>query len=250
MFHESVVLSWDDREFSPYGGYLYGVFICKNLRSVVKMNQKVLRLVTSGVLIALGTVLSMIKVFDLPYGGSITLFSMVPLMVLGYMYGIRWGLLCGFVFGVLQGVLGATTSQAFAGLSGMNIALMAFLDYIAAFMVLGLAGMFKKAIKKPTLSVALGAAVAGLLRYVCHFFSGYILWGSYAEWFFGDVMQNDASAYILNNFTGDALAMLYSLIYNASYMLPEIVIAVAAIIILMSVKPVRKQILSHSGKLA
>ena len=62
------------------------------------MNQKTLRLVTSGVLIALGTVLSMIKVFDLPYGGSITLFSMVPLMVLGYMYGIRWGLLCGFVF--------------------------------------------------------------------------------------------------------------------------------------------------------
>lgn len=210
------------------------------------MNQKTLRLVTSGVLIALGTVLSMIKVFDLPYGGSITLFSMVPLMVLGYMYGIRWGLLCGFVFGVLQAVLGATTSQAFAGVTGFNVVLMAFLDFIAAFMVLGLAGMFRKAIKKPTLAFALGGLVAGLLRYACHFLSGYILWGSYAEWFFGDVMNNDTGTYILNNFTGDTLAILYSLIYNASYMLPEIAISVAGIIILMCVRPVRKQILSHA----
>lgn len=127
------------------------------------MNQKTLRLVTSGVLIALGTVLSMIKVFDLPYGGSITLFSMVPLMVLGYMYGIRWGLLCGFVFGVLQGVLGATTSQAFAGVTGFNVVLMAFLDFIAAFMVLGLAGMFRKAIKNQRLPLCL----AGLSRGFC-----------------------------------------------------------------------------------
>ena len=130
------------------------------------MNKKTLRLVTSGVLIALGTVLSMIKVFDLPYGGSITLFSMVPVMVLGYMYGVRWGLLCGSVFGVLQAALGATTSQAFAGLTGFNIVLMAFLDYIAAFAVLGLAGMFKRVIKRPTLSFALGAVVTGLLRYL------------------------------------------------------------------------------------
>ena len=214
------------------------------------MNQKTLRLVTSGVLIALGTELSMIKVFDLPYGGSITLFSMVPLMVLGYMYGIRWGLLCGFVFGVLQGVLGATTSQAFAGVTGFNVVLMAFLDFIAAFMVLGLAGMFRKAIKKPTLAFVLGGIVTGLLRYVCHFLSGYILWGSYAEWFFGDVMNNGTGNYILDNFTGDSLAILYSLIYNASYMLPEIAISVVGIIILMCVKPIRKQVLSHSHGLA
>lgn len=213
------------------------------------MNQKTLRLVTSGVLIALGTVLSMIKVFDLPYGGSITLCSMVPLMVLGYMYGIRWGLLCGFVFGVIQAVLGATASQAFAGVTGFNVVLMAFLDFIAAFMVLGLAGMFRKAIKKPALAFALGGLAAGLLRFVCHFLSGYILWGSYAEWFFGDVMNNGTGNYILNHFTGDTLAILYSLIYNASYMLPEIAISVVGIIILMCVKPVRKQILSRATAL-
>ena len=208
------------------------------------MNKKTLRLVTSGVLIALGTVLSMIKVFDLPYGGSITLFSMVPVMVLGYMYGVRWGLLCGTVFGVLQAVLGATTSQAFAGLTGFNIVLMAFLDYIAAFAVLGLAGMFKRVIKRPTLSFALGAVVTGLLRYLCHFLSGFILWGSYAEWFFGDVMANSTGAYIWDNFTGDMLAMLYSLIYNGSYMLPETIISLVAAVVLMSIKPVRRQILS------
>jgi len=63
-------------------------------------------------------------------------------------------------------------------------------------------------------------------------------------------MNNGTGNYILDNFTGDSLAILYSLIYNASYMLPEIAISVVGIIILMCVKPIRKQVLSHSHGLA
>lgn len=154
------------------------------------MNSKTKRLTTTGVFIALGTILSMIKVFDLPYGGSITLFGMVPIIIIGYKYGVKWGLFSGFIYSILQGVLGATTSQAFAGMydpeaaakSVFNIVLMAFIDYIVAFTVLGMSGMFKKKIKNDTVAIGLGTAVVVLLRLVAHFLSGWILWGSYAEW--------------------------------------------------------------------
>ncbi|MDO4748840.1 MAG: energy-coupled thiamine transporter ThiT, partial [Eubacteriales bacterium] len=143
------------------------------------MNKKgkILRLATSGVLIGLATILSIIKVFSWPFGGSVTLFSMVPILVLSYMYGVRWGMLCGAVYGVLQMLLGATMSSAFAGLDWWAVILMALLDYIIAYMVVGLSGMFKKAIKNPAASIALGSVVAILLRLICHFVSGWIFYG-------------------------------------------------------------------------
>ena len=156
-----------------------------------KEKRKTLRLVTSSVCLALATVMSMIKVFELPFGGSVTLFSMVPVLVLSYMYGVKWGLLCGGVYGVLQMVLGATTTQAFAGLSGWSVPVMALLDYIVAFVVLGFAGVFKNKIKNHTLAISLGSALAVVLRLVCHFLSGWILWGSYASGYFEEINKDE-----------------------------------------------------------
>ena len=208
------------------------------------VNNKILRLVTSGVLLGLATVLSMIKVFELPFGGSITLFSMVPVLVLGYMYGIRWGFVCGVVYGVLQMVLGATTSQAFAGLSGWTVPVMAFLDYILAFMVLGLSGMFKNTIKNPTVAIVTGSAAAVFLRFLCHFASGWILWGSYASDFFSGLNSSFGES-MLSSFDGQALSMMYSLVYNGSYMLPELIISIVGILAIMAVKPLNKMITEH-----
>ena len=206
------------------------------------VSKKTLRLVTSGVLIGLATVLSMIKVFSWPFGGSVTLFSMVPILVLGYMYGVRWGLLCGGVYGVLQMILGATMSQAFAGLSGWAILVMALLDYIVAYVVVGLCGIFKCKLKNDTVAFSLGAVVAILIRLFCHFLSGWIFWGSYAEWFFGEAFVNSFSSFVMSNFSGQALAALYSIIYNSLYMIPELIISVIGIIALMAVKPLRERI--------
>ena len=201
------------------------------------------KVVVSGVFIALATVLSLVVIFKLPYGGSITLLSMLPVMILGYMYGIKWGILCGLVYGIVQAMLGASMSSAFAGLTGFNVVLMAILDYLVAFAVLGTAGMFKGKIKNDTVAFSLGAAVAGLLRLLAHFTSCFILWGSYAEWFFGaENMNNEFGNYILSNFSGTSLAMLYSIIYNGSYMIPEIIITVIGIVVIMNVKPLRKEI--------
>ena len=214
------------------------------------MNSKTKRLTTTGVLIALGAILSFIKVYELPYGGSITLASMVPVIILGYKYGVKWGLFSGFVFSLIQAVLGATASQAFAGMydpenatkSVVNIILMALLDYIVAFTVLGLSGIFKGKVKNDTVAIALGGAVAVLLRLCAHFLSGWILWGSYAEWFFTDVMNNSFGQGILSKYSGQTLAVIYSGVYNASYMLPELAVTVVAILALMAIKPLRKYI--------
>ena len=211
------------------------------------MNSKTKRLTTTGVLIALSAILAFIKVYELPYGGSITLAGMVPIIILGYKYGVKWGLFSGFVYSIIEAILGATTSQAFAGMydpehaakSVINIVLMAFLDYIVAFTVLGLSGMFKGKIKNDTAAITVGGAVAVLLRLLAHFFSGFILWGSYAEWFFTDVMNN--------SFGKSALAAIYSIVYNASYMLPNLAVTVVAILALMSVKPLRKYIVDDDS---
>lgn len=209
------------------------------------VNNRILRLVTSGVLLGLATVLSMIKVFELPFGGSITLFSMLPVLVLGYMYGIKWGFVCGVVYGVLQMVLGATTTQAFVGLSGWTVPVMAFLDYILAFMVLGLSGMFKNSIKKPVLSITIGSAVAVFLRFLCHFTSGWILWGGYASDFFSS-LNNSFGQSMLSTFDGQSLACMYSLIYNGAYMLPELVISIVGILAIMAVKPLKTMITQNN----
>ncbi len=212
------------------------------------MKKNAQKLTASGIMIALGTVLSFIKVFELPYGGSITLFSMVPVMLLGFMFGTKWGLLCGAVFGALQGFLGATMSSAFAGQNFAGVIGVLFIDYIIAFSVLGLAGIFKKRIKNETAAFALGCVAAAFFRFVCHFTSGFIIWGSYATETLQSV-QNSLSTAILNNFTGIGLAMVYSLVYNASYMLPETMLSVFAAVILMKVKPIRRIAFENANKL-
>ena len=203
--------------------------------------KKTQRLAVSGVLIALALVLSFIKVFELPFGGSITAFSMVPVMLAGYLYGVPWGMLCGLVDGILQGVLGAATTQAFAGLGIAETIGVAGLDYLLAFSVLGCAGLLRKPLRnKMTLSFALGAGIAGLFRFLVHFASGYILWGGYARDFFEGTNPFGWGEAILQHFSGAGLAMLYSAIYNGVYMIPETIISVVAAIVLMQVKPIRK----------
>ena len=203
--------------------------------------KKTQRLAVSGVLIALAVVLSMIKVFELPFGGSITLFSMTPIMLAGFLYGVPWGMLCGLVDGVLQGLLGAATTQAFAGMKlGETIGVIC-LDYLLAFSVLGCAGLLRKKLRdKPRLGFALGCGIAGVLRFAVHTFSGALLWGSYAEWFFGQEEFYSWGATILEKFSGTQLAIVYSLVYNGFYMLPETLISVVAAVALMSVKPIRE----------
>ncbi len=199
----------------------------------MKMKQKTKNLVLGGVLVALGTVLSFIKVFELPQGGSITLCSMLPVMLFAYLCGTKWGLAAGFTHSVLQLLFGL---NALKGISAAAVVGSVLLDYLLAFTVLGLAGVFKNKIKQNGLAFTLGCLIAGLLRYLCSFLSGWILWGEYADANFSPMLAG---------MSGNTLACFYSLAYNGSYMLPEIVITCVVAFLIM--QTVGKQLKKLAG---
>lgn len=207
---------------------------------VTTTNQSTIKLTVCAIMVAMSTVLSFIKFTQLPYGGSVTLFSFVPILLVGYAYGRKWGLGSGVVYGILQAILGVSNAISGAGFKWWQVLLCVFLDYIVAGSMLGTAGMFKKVFKKPQLSFALGSIVACLLRLFWHFWSGFILFGSYAEWYFTEGGGVSYGSKILGSFTGNELAAIYSLVYNASFIVPEIILSVIMAVILISVKPIKK----------
>lgn len=205
-----------------------------------KMSDNTLKLTVSAIMVAMSTVLSFIKFSELPYGGSVTLFSFVPVLFVGYAYGAKWGLSAGLVYGVLQAIFGISGAVAGAGFAWYQVLLCALLDYLVAGAMLGLGGVFKKAIHNPSVSFGLGSLFACVLKYISHFLSGYILFGTYAEWFFTEGGGMDYGAGILSAYSGNTLSVVYSLIYNATFMLPETIITVIMACIIISVKPLKK----------
>ena len=161
------------------------------------------------VMIALATILSLYKIIELPSGGSITALSMVPLIVLSYRNGLKWGVFSGFVFGLIQLLIGIS---ALKGVSAITVVGSFFLDYLLAFGSLGLAGLFKNSKFNPALALGLGAALGTIVRFLCHFISGFLLWSSLVDEGFG--------------------AITYSFGYNITYMGPEIVATIVGCVIL------------------
>ena len=178
-----------------------------------KTYSKTRILVECALMIAVGMVLSNIKIFSMPNGGSVTLLSMLPFVLVSFRHGVKWGLFTGFVNGCLQMIMGfypppASTVLYFAG--------EVLLDYILAFMALGTAEFFARPFKNRMVGVAVGTALAGFLRFLCSFLSGVLVWG---------------------NLSDGLSAWTYSLVYNGSYMLPETLLTVVGAILLIKAAP-------------
>lgn len=165
-----------------------------------KMSAK--QLTFCAVAMALALVTSFIKVASLPMGGSITLFSMFFMCFIGYLYGPKIGIMTGVAYGILQLII---EPYIYAPLQVL-------LDYPLAFGVLGMSGFFSK--KKFGLTT--GVIVGILGRYICHVISGYVFFASYAP----EGMN----------------PMIYTLGYNATYIVPELI----ATVIVVSLPPVMK----------
>ena len=157
----------------------------------MKTNTK--RLTESAMLLALAIILELVAkmvIPELPFGGQITLAAMLPVVLISYRHGVKWGFVAAFTYSLLQMALGAkTVSAAFLpgyfgdGTMIFNAILMCLLDYVLAYTMLGLGGLFRN-MKKKGAGLVCGVLVALAVRYLCHILSGYILFGSYAEWFF------------------------------------------------------------------
>ena len=141
----------------------------------------------AGMLIALATVLSFIKIYTLPQGGSVTAASMVPILLFAVRWGPGPGILAGAAYGLVQ-----LWVEPFILHPAQVV-----LDYPLAFGLLGLAGLFPA---RPALGVMTGM----IGRFLSHWFSGFIFFAAFA---------------------GDQHPMLYSAIYNGSYLLPELAIS-------------------------
>lgn len=199
-------------------------------------------LVESAIMLTMGVALEFIsKMFipELPFGGQITIVSMLPIVLISYRHGVKWGLFSSFVYSLLQIALGLkTVTAAFQpGYFGdsvllLNAIIMLLLDYIVAYTALGFGGIFRNKIKNTAVSLSLGSVVALTLRYATHILSGYILFSGWAEWFFTQEGFPAWGATLVENVSPNLLGFIYSVVYNGMYMIPEIVLtAIAAVII-------------------
>lgn len=156
------------------------------------------------IMIALATILAILKMVNLPYGGEITLASMLPLVVISYRHGMKWGFLSSFVFGAVSLVLGLNTLTYVTGVASVIAVIM--IDYIIAFGIIGLSGLARK-IESQRNALMIGGLIACAARYMCHVISGATVWAGLS--------------------VPTAAALSYSFIYNATYMIPETIILVS-----------------------
>lgn len=128
----------------------------------IKLDPKIMARI--GIALALATILHFIKIVDLPNGaGSINLGSMVPILIIAFMYGPEIGMLTGFLFGVIYLIISPYILHP----------IQVLFDYPLPFMAVGLAGFFKN--KK-----LIGATFAMFIRFIFHFISGVLFFGQFA----------------------------------------------------------------------
>ncbi len=186
------------------------------------------RLTETAIMIALAVALSYVQIFSLPMGGSVTLFSQVPIIIIGYRYGWKWGCVTGVIYGLLEMLLQGLGNFSYVKGIGAYLILI-FADYVVAFMVLGLGGgLFKKVVSNQSVALGLGALVASALRFLCHFISGVTIWGEYAD--------------------GWKSVWVYSLRYNGSYMAAEAAISIIGVVLLSLVLDFNKTDLKKRKK--
>ncbi len=186
---------------------LIGIFLLFLAFIKIKKVKFSSRLVTHiSLAVAMSVVLQFLKLFQLPFGGSATLGSMLPIILISLLYGPYIGIFTGFVYGILNFIIGPAY---------ILHPIQVLFDYTLPFMAIGLAGLFKDN-KFLATSVAFGG------KFLCHFIAGVVFWGSYAADY---------------NLT----PVVYSFLYNGSYVLVDALICIA-IISVIDVKTIIRRI--------
>lgn len=163
------------------------------------------------ILVALSVVLSLVKVWQMPLGGAVTFVSMLPVCIASLRHGLKWGFLTSGLYALVQLFFGITMDGLLGwGLTASMLVGCMMFDYVVAFAVLGIAGIFRN---KGQAGAVAGIVLAMVLRFVSHFISGYVIFTNLEQWeLFGNLFEGAPA--------------LYSICYNGMYMLPELIFTV------------------------
>ncbi len=167
-------------------------------------------IVYGGMCVALSFILSYIRLYKMPQGGSITLASMFPIILYSLVFGPVPGIIAGIAYGFMQ----------FIQEPSMVHWAQLFLDYPLAFACLGLAGFAPKLSKNIHVGTTIGIIISVLGRGIMHVISGVIFFAEYA---------------------GEQSPLIYSIVYNASFLVPELIITLILALIIIST-PVYSQL--------
>ena len=181
-------------------------------------------------MVSLATVLSFVKIYDAPLGGSVTLLSMLPIIVLAFRWGTLAGVGSAFVYSIIQLILSLGTIAYVPTAKGIVGAI--FLDYILPFTLLGFAGVFYKSgqnKKKALISILAGTFMVLALRYLSHVLSGNIVWYEITK-------ENN-----WNDYVHQVDPWTYTLVYNITYMGPEAALTLFASPVILKLKDLFKK---------
>lgn len=187
------------------------ILFCEEMKTMENKKKSNLRaLCECALLVAVGFLLSFIKIWKMPLGGAVTAASMAPILLAGYRHGPKFGFLTSFVYAVLQ-ILQDIGEIAGWGLTPAIFVGTLLLDYLLAYGILGLSGVFWK--KK--YAVLWGTPICLFGRFLMHFLSGVILFAETGQ----------------PGFT----PLTWSLAYNGTYMLPELIITTVVLFALSKI---------------
>ena len=205
-----------------------------------RLNTK--RLTESAMLLAVAIVLELIsKTFipEQPFGGQLTFAAMLPIVLVSYRYGMRWGFVTAFTYALLEMAIGGKTVAAafqpgYFGDGTMigNAIVMCLLDYIVAYTALGQGGIFRNKFQKSGTALMAGSLIAVGARYLAHIISGYILFSDWATWYFTQEGFPAWGAELVNALSPQLLGLVYSVVYNGMYMVPEMIFTAIASVFL------------------
>ena len=188
-----------------------------------RKNTNLSTLTECAVMLALSFALSYAKLFEMPMGGSVTVASMLPIMLISVKYGVKTGLSTSFVYSLTQ------LAQAFASANvfpycetGTTLIVCILFDYILPFTVLGLAGIFHKIKISENVELNVYAGIVGVvvIRFFSHFITGVAIWGQWAPEGMGK--------------------FLYSFLYNAGFLSVDFLICIVCAVLIFRRSELRK----------
>ena len=188
-----------------------------------RLSTNLTTLTECAIMLALSFALSCAKLFEMPMGGSVTVASMLPVMLISIKYGVSTGLATCFVYSLTQLMQAVASANVFPYCeTPTTLVLCILFDYIVPFTVLGLAGLFHKMklTKNTEINIYIGIISVVLLRFLCHFITGVAIWGQWAPEGMGKY--------------------LYSLLYNGGFLTLDFAICIICAILMFRKTEIRR----------